>query len=206
VARAKPATFAAPPCTKVADTHPHLYTVVYEHGEKIWCPQNEYIHRNPLGIIPQVQDLDEVSTLFVTPFHALTYHEVLIRAIHTLLPITICTKVGCHPSSLHFPFGYLESSFVDSLKFLFGQFPPDWLFYFEGVLVPVIAYDFLDRRLATLIGRLHFTNKGLFIEERQVCTEDLLCTQPCLFAFVPTPRIPAKPLSYITPPDNDKPL
>ena len=182
-----PNLFATPPCTEVADTHPHLYTVVYKHSEKIWCPQDEYIHRNPLSIIPRVQDLDKVSPLFVTPFHALTYHEVHIRSNHTLPTITICAKVGRHPSSLHFPFRYLESSFVDSLKFLFGQFPPTWLTYFEGALVPVIAYDFLDRHLATLISCLHFTDEGLFIIERQVRTEDLLCTQPSLFTFVPTP-------------------
>jgi len=95
---------------------------------------------------------------------------------------------------------------MDSLKFLFGQFPPEWLVYFEGVLVPIIAYDFLDGRLATLISCLHFTENRLFIIERQVCTEDLLRTQPCLFAFIPTPRVPAKPLSYVTPPDDNKPL
>jgi len=201
-----PHLFAKPPCMEVADTHPHLYTVVYEHGEKIWCPQDEYIHHNPLGIIPRVQDLDQVSPFFVTPFCALTYHKVHIHSNHTLPSITICAKVGHHPSSLHFPFGYLESSFVDSLKFLFGQFPPAWLTYFKGALVLVIAYDFLNGHLATLIGCLHFTDQGLFIIERQVRTEDLLCTQPSLFAFVPTPRTPAKPLTYVTPPDDDKPL
>ena len=159
----------------------------YKCGEKIWCPQDEYIHHNPLSIIPQVQDLDNVSPLFVTSFQTLTYHKVYIQSNHTLPAITICTKVDCHPSSLHFPFGYLESSFVDSLKFIFGQFPANWLTYFKGALIPVIAYDFLDGRLATLIGHLHFTNQGLFIIERQVCMEDLLHTQPCLFNFIPTP-------------------
>jgi len=200
-----PNLFAEPPCLQVADTHPHLYTVVYEAGKKIWCPQDEYIHCNPLGIIPQVQDLDNYSPFYVTPFRALTYHKVRIPS--PVLPaVTICAKVGRHPSSLHFPFGYLESSFIDLLKFLFGQFPPDWLIYFEGALVPVIAYDFLDRCLATLISRLHFTDEGLFIVERQVRTEDLLHTKPYLFAFVPTPHIPEKPLSHVTPPDDDKPL
>ena len=201
-----PYLFADPSCTEASDTHPHLYTVVYECGEKIWCPQDEYIHHNPLGLIPQVQDLDTASPHFITPFRALTYHEVHIWSNYTLPAITICTKVGQHPSSLHFPFGYLELSFVDALKFRFRLFPPDWLTYFKGALVPVIAYDFLDGQLATLIGHLHFTDKGLFIIERQVRTEDLLHTQPSLFTFVPTPHIPLKPLSHVTPPDDDKPL
>jgi len=150
--------FANPACTEEANTHPHLYTVVYEAGKKVWCPQDKYIHCNPLGIIPRVQDLDNASPHFVTPFRALTYHEVHIHANEVLPPITICTKVGRHPSSLHFPFGYIESSFVDSLKFIFRQFPAPWLTYFENAHVPVILYDFLDGRLVTLVGRLHFTN------------------------------------------------
>jgi len=198
--------FANPACTEETNTHPHLYTVVYEAGKKVWCPQDEYVHRNPLGIIPRVQDLDNASPHFVTPFHALAYHEVHIRANDVLPPITICAKVGRHPSSLHFPFGYIESSFVDSLKFIFGQFPAPWLTYFENAHVLVISYDFLDGRLVTLVGCLHFTNQGLFIIDREVRTEDLLRTQPELFAFVPTPRIPTNPLIYLMPPDNDKPL
>ena len=193
-------------CTEGANIHLHLYTVVYEASRKVWCPQDEYVHRNPLGIIPRVQDLDAASPHFVTPFCALAYHEVHIRANAVLLPITICAKVGCHPSSLHFLFGYIESSFVDLLKYIFRQFPAPWLTYFENTHVPVISYNFLDGRLVTLVGRLHFTKEGLFIEDREVRTEDLLRTKPKLFAFVPTPCIPTNPLLYLTPPDNDKPL
>jgi len=47
-----PNLFALPLCTEVADTHPYLYIVVYERSEKIWCPQDKYIFRNPFGIIP----------------------------------------------------------------------------------------------------------------------------------------------------------
>jgi len=183
-----------------------LYTVVYKGGKKIWCPQDKYIHRNPLGIIPWVQDLDNASPHFVTPFCTLAYHKVHIHANDILPPITICAKVDQHPSSLHFPFGYIESSFIDSLKFLFGQFPPEWLIYFEGAHIPVISYDFLDGCLATLVGQLSFTDQGLFIVERQVHMEDLLRTQPKLFAFVPTPCIPANPFLHITPPEDNQPL
>jgi len=198
--------FANPTCTEEANTHPHLYTVVYEAGKKVWCPQDEYIHRNPLGLIPRVQDLDNASPHFVTPFRALAYHEVHIRANDVLPPVTICAKVGRHQSSLHFPFGYIESSFVDSLKFIFGQFPAPWLTYFENAHILVISYNFLDRRLVTLVGWLHFTEQGLFIIDREVRTEDLLRTQPELFTFVPIPRVPENPLIYLTPPDMDKPL
>jgi hypothetical protein len=49
------------------------------------------------------------------------------------------------------------------IKFLFGQFPPTWLEYFKGALVPLTAYNFLDGRIATLVGRLYFTPDGIFV-------------------------------------------
>jgi len=88
-----PNLFAEPPCLQGADTHPHLYTVVYEAGKKIWCPQDEYIYRNPLGIIPRVEDLDNLSPFYITPFRALTYHKVHIPS-NVLPAVTICAKVG----------------------------------------------------------------------------------------------------------------
>jgi hypothetical protein len=62
------------------------------------------------------------------------------------------------------------------IKFLFGQFPPTWLEYFEGALVPLTTYDFLDGRIATLVGCLHFTLDGIFVINRTTRTEDILCT------------------------------
>ena len=95
-----------------------------------------------------------------------------------------------HPHSASFPFGYLELSFVDSIKFIFGQFPPDWLKHFEGALVPLVAYDFLDRCIATLCGHLHFTTDSIFVIKRNMHMEDLLCTQPRLATFICTPHVP----------------
>ena len=89
-------------------------------------------------------------------------------------------KLGRHPPSLHFPFDYIKSSFIDSIKFLFEQFPPVWLEYFEGALVPLTSYDLLDGRLITLVGHLHFTPEGIFVINRNTRTEDLLHTQPHL--------------------------
>jgi len=78
----------------------------------------------------------------------------------------MCAKVGRHPHSAHFPFGYLESSFLDSIKFLFSHFPPTWLQEFEGCQVPLVAYNFLDGRVALLCGHLHFTEEGIFFLNR----------------------------------------
>jgi hypothetical protein len=97
-------------------------------------------------------------------------------------------------------------SFIDSIKFLFGQFPPAWLEYFEGALIPLTAYDFLDSRIATLVGRLHFTPNGIFVIHRTTRTEDLLRTQPHLTQFVCTPQVPTCPFLHITPPSVEEPL
>ena len=132
--------------------------------------------------------------------------SVLDNALSCLPSIHVCAKVGRHPHSASFPFRYLESSFIDSIKFIFFQFPPTWLQYFEGALVPLVVYDFLDGRVALLCGHLHFTADGIFVVNRNTHTEDLLRTQPGLAAFVCTPRVPVNPFSCITPPPLETPL
>jgi len=201
-----PHLFATPPCVEATQRHPHLYTVVHRNGQKIWCPQEEFVSKDFLANIPRVHHLDHLSPHFVTPFRALVYHEVLIRAVHTLPAVTLCAKVGRHPASLHLPFGFLESSFIDSIKFLFGQFPPLWLTYFKGALVPLTSYDFLDGRLITVLGYLHFTEEGLFVTNHHTRIEDVLRTKPELAQFTCTPRTPENPLLYVTNPREDLPL
>jgi len=201
-----PHLFAMPPCVATTQRHPHLYTIVHRNGNTIWCPQEEFVSKDFLANIPRVNHLDHLSPHFVTPFCALVYHEVIICPQHTLPSVTLCAKVGRHPASLHLPFGFLESSFVDSLKFLFGQFPPLWLTYFEGALVPISSYNFLDGRLITVLGYLHFMEEGLFVTNQHTRIEDVLRTKPELAQFTCTPHTPENPLLYVTPPCEELPL
>jgi hypothetical protein len=112
----------------------------------------------------------------------------------------LCAKVGRHTYSAPFPFGCLESSFIDSIKDKFSQVPTDWLTYFEGALVPLVSYDFLDGRTITLCGHLRFTDRGILIVRRTTRTEDALRTRPELAKFVCTPRVPTNPFNFIIPP------
>ena len=72
--------------------------------------------------------------------------------------------------------------------------------------MPLVAYDFLDGCIATLCGQIHFTIDGIFVINRNTCTEDLLRTQPGLATFVCTPRVPTNPFAYVTPPPVETPL
>ena len=201
-----PHLWAAPPCSFADNVHPHQYTIVYERGEKIWCLQEEFIFCNILGTIPHYTELDDHPAYFVTPFWALAYHHIQLAANSPLPNVHLCAKVGRHPPSLHFPFSYLESSFIDSLKFTFRRFPPTWLEYFKGALVPLLAFDFLDGCHATLVGRLHFMAEGIFVIDHSTRTEDLLRTQPHLAQFVCTPQVPTRPFLHLTPPPVELPL
>jgi hypothetical protein len=67
-------------------------------------------------------------------------------------------------------------SFINSIKFLFRQFPPTWLTYFEEALVSLTIYDFLDGHIATLVGHLHFTQDSIFVIDWNIRTKDLLHT------------------------------
>ena len=80
----------------------------------------------------------------------------------------------------------IESINEDSIKFLFEQFPPVWLTYFKGALVPLVMFDLLDGHTISLSGHLHFTDEGIFIVNRTTHSEDALCTQPNLARLVYT--------------------
>jgi hypothetical protein len=88
-------------------------------------------------------------------------------------------------------------SFKDALVLLFAQLRPEWRQHFEGSYLPFLIFDFLDGRRATVSGKVHFTENGLFVIDRTVRTEDSLRTNPHLFAFVPVPRTPTNPLSLV---------
>jgi len=201
-----PNLFHAPACNFAVDWHSHQYTVVYDRGEKFWVPQEEFVTHDFLRLLPCIDNLHNHPISFVTPFQADIFHNVWVKSNGPLPSVNLCAKVGRHPHSASFPFGYLESSFVDSIKFIFEQFPPDWLTHFKGTLVPLVAYNFLDGRIATLCGRLHFMADGIFVVDRNTRTEVLLCMQPGLATFVCTPHVPTNPFTCITPPPLEVPL
>ena len=153
--------FAALSCL-TTDGHPHQYTVHYEQGRHIWFSSEELINSQFLNHIPRAQNLDtNAPPYFVTPFRADAHHSIHVHSNGALPPVHICAKVGKHPWSPKFPFGYIETTFLDSIKFVFSRFPPVWLTHFEGALVPLVAYDFLDGRTAILCGHLRFTEQGI---------------------------------------------
>jgi hypothetical protein len=198
--------FSAPSCTVDTRYHPHQYTVSFQNGENVWTPQEEFVNRDFLRLIPHSQDLTEALPHFITPFRAQVFHMVSIPSTGPLPPIFLCAKVGRHTYSAPFPFGCLELLFIDSIKDKFSQVPMEWLTYFEGALVPLVSYDFLDGRTITLCGHLHFTDRGIFIVRRTTRTEDALRTQPELARFVCMPRVPTNPFDFIIPLPLDLPL
>ena len=198
--------FATPPCLTANDYHPHQYQVVYKQGRHVWYSQEEFINTNFLDTIPRIAELrDTQAPFFVTPFRTDTLHSIQVHSDSNLPPIHICAKVGKHLWSLNFPFGYIEGSFLDSIKFVFGHFPPNWLTHFEGALVPLVTYDFLDGRTAILCGHLHFTEDGITFIDRSTRIEDLLRTEPFFACFTPLSRVPTCPFDFIVPPP-DTPL
>jgi len=195
--------FAALPCLP-AHSHPHQYTVHYEQDRHIWFSSEELINSRFLDYIPQAQDLNTTTPLyFITPFCADTHHSIHVHSDSALPPVHICTKVGKHPWSPNFPFSYIKTTFLDSIKFVFSCFPSLWLAYFEGALIPLVTYDFLDGRTAILCGHLHFTEQGILFVHRSTQIMDLLRTDPQFSCFVPTPHVPAKPFDFITLPSEN---
>jgi len=195
--------FAALPCLP-ADGHPHQYTVHYEQGRHVWFSSEELVNSQFLNHISRAQDLDtNAPTYFVTPFRTNAHHSIHVHSNGALPPVHICAKVGKHPWSPKFPFGYIETTFLDLIKFVFSRFPPLWLAHFEGALVPLVAYDFLDGHMAILCGHLYFVEQGILFINHSTRITDLLRTDPQFSCFVPTPCVPSRPFDFITPPSED---
>jgi len=195
--------FTALPCLP-ANRHPHQYTVHYKQGRHIWFSSKELINSQFLNHIPWAQDLDTAAPpYFVTPFHTDAHHSIHVHSDGALPPVHICAKVGKHLWSPKFPFGYIETTFLDSIKFVFSRFPPTWLAHFEGALVPLVTYDFLDGRTAILCGHLYFVEQGILFTNRSMRITDLLRMDPQFLCFIPTPRVPARPFDFITPPSEN---
>jgi hypothetical protein len=202
-----PHLFAIPTCTAAQDRHPHLYTVVDCNEDQIWCPQVELDNQDFLANILTVQGLNQYSEHFASPFRTHVLHTSKVRPRNFSLPnVTICTKVGKHTHSLAWPFRYLESNFIDSIKFIFNSFLPFWLEHFEGSLVPIVAYDFLDRCSVLLAGYLHFDCEGIFITGRHLRVKDALQTDPYLAQFCADVRVPIQPFLFLSPPPGNVPL
>ena len=190
--------FDLPTCTYQEHRHPHQYTLLYQGEDSIWYPQEEFLSQDFVSNIPTVESLDFTHPHFVTRFRGPIPHLAYLQCrTGVLSQVALCAKVSLHPHSLHFPLGYLEVSFKEALVLLFAQLRPKWRQHFEGSYLPFLTFDFLDGRRATVSGKMHFTENGLFVIDRIVRTEDSLCTNPHLFAFVPTPRTPANPLSLV---------
>jgi len=155
--------FAAPPCL-LANGYPYQYTVHYKQGCYIWFSAEELVNSWFLDTISQAADLhDATPPFFITPFHTDAHHSIHIHSDSMLPLVHICTKVGKHLWSLNFPFGYIKTTFLDLIKFVFSHFPSLWLSHFKGALVPLIIYNFLDSCTAILCGHLHFTEQGILL-------------------------------------------
>jgi len=74
-------------------------------------------------------------------------------------------------------------------------------------LVTLKIQDFLDRRIITTYGHLHFSVGGqVFAYQQGYLFEDLAQASPSLLAFCFTPCIPADPFDYITTVLDSQPL
>jgi hypothetical protein len=78
--------------------------------------------------------------------------------------------------------------------------------HFEGAYVPLLLFDFLDGRRATVRGKLHFAPNGLFVVDRVVRTFDTLRHKPELFSFICTTHLPINPLVHVGYEDAETPL
>ena len=112
--------------------------------------------------------------------------------------VPACANIRKHPCSLTFPFGYLEISSELLLCCLFTTAIQPIKNAFQGSLVILAAFDFLDGRTATVYGRLEFSQDHVYVINWYTQLEDIVRMRPHLSQYTFFPQIPENPLSHVT--------
>jgi len=119
----------------------------------------------------------------------------------------VCSKAVIDTPSFDLPHGSIRYDFREGLRRAFS--PLNNLIHVGYIdsLVTLEVQDFLDGRIVTTYGHLHFSVGGqVFAYQQGYLFEDLVRASPSLLAFCFTPRIPADPFDYITTVPDSQPL
>ena len=102
----------------------------------------------------------------VLPFCGSATHYICVKpedatlaAAYNLQPVTICSRLVQFESSPGIPHGYIKYDFKRGIEDMFRHLGPGERSGYEGALVVLAIYDFLDRRRITVYGFLILITK-----------------------------------------------
>ena len=113
-----------------------------------------------------------------------------------------CSQAIRDQSGPDLPLGSIKYNFRRGIGAAFSNLPGLVRATYEGVVVIVEIHDFLDGRVVTTYGYLHFNRRfgvdQTFIVNQGYHFEDAVRTSPHLYSYCFTPRIPADPFDHIS--------
>jgi hypothetical protein len=110
----------------------------------------------------------------------------------------ICSRLIQHKPAPGLPLGFIHYNFKEGIVEKFHNQGPGERSGYEGALVVLGIYDFLDSRRITVYRFLVLDVVSTYVKWQAFHCKDPLCTYPGLFAYTLNPRLPVDPFSYIT--------
>ncbi|KAH9177854.1 hypothetical protein EDB89DRAFT_1901955 [Lactarius sanguifluus] len=197
------------------EEHPHLYTAVYSTEGESWRPASVTIQEH-FSHIPLASALAWAPLVFlsITPFHIppphlYTLFPRLINPTNTanFPPLYICSKVILDSPSVNLPLGSVRYDFCEGIWQAFFPLSNILRVGYIDSLVTLEVQDFLDRRVITTYGHLHFTFDGqVFALYQGYFFEDLIRSNPLLLSHCLTPHVPADPFAFVLAIPDSHPL
>ncbi|KAH9018400.1 hypothetical protein EDB84DRAFT_1442447 [Lactarius hengduanensis] len=160
--------FRPPSCLNSPEDHPHPYTAIYTAEGESWRPASEsvrdYLVRLPLipTLVNNPRVFPSVSPFRITPPHV---YRIFLRSIDPSVhpdfpPLYICSKAIFDLPCPDLPLGSIWYDFRDGLGAAFTPLSNLIRAGYIDTLVTLEIHDFLDGRVVTTYGHLHFTFRG----------------------------------------------
>jgi hypothetical protein len=194
-------------------THPHQYLAVYTPFGVQERLLREVSATDPLEI-PLAQFLLHNPPWFpsILPFRGSATHYIWVKPNHVLArlynlsEVNICSRLIRHKSAPGTTLGFIKYDFRQGIVDQFRDKGFVEKTGYEGSLIILAIYDFLDGRHIIIYGFLVFGTESIYVKGQAFHCEDLLRTYPRLFAYTLNPRLLVDPFVHVTVHSDTTPL
>jgi hypothetical protein len=184
--------------------HPHQYLAIYTPFGVQERPLREVSATDPLKI-PLARFLLQNPPWFLSilPFRGAATHYIWVKPdpvlahLYNLSEVNICSRLVWHESAPGTPLGFIKYDFRFGIVDQFRDKGFTEKTSYEGSLVIIAIYDFLDGRRIIIYGFLVFSEASIYVKGQAFHCEDLLRTYPRLFAYTLNPRLPVDPFVHV---------
>ena len=156
-----------PPCIYNREVHPSQFIAIHTPLGEEWCPLDK-VYQDSITNLHTAEQLCTVPPVFtgVIPFRQSAPHYLTIYPCQSRLaiaagiqPLYACSQAIRDQSSPDLPLGSIKYNFRRGIAEAVIGLPNLVRNTYKGVLVIVEIHNFLDRRMVTTYGYLHFNHR-----------------------------------------------